>query len=199
MNVDLSARVGAVRDQGKRPTCLSFALSDGHRIARVHGRDFSPECLHQLTTSQLKIPITRGIPPGEALSVLATSGQTEETSWPYNGSIVGTPPFFKKVGALGSFSSTTLLQDLMRGCGSILGLEIGDEFYSATATTVLTQRISAVQARHAVLAIGSRASGNEAEFRIRNSWGSAWADSGHVWVHESYLATVCIDVMCLEP
>ena len=42
---DLRSRFGAIRDQGSRPTCLAFAVSDAHAVARG---PFDPLSVEQL-------------------------------------------------------------------------------------------------------------------------------------------------------
>ena len=42
---DLRSRFGPPRDQGQRPTCLAFAMSDAHGAARGPWEDLSCEYL----------------------------------------------------------------------------------------------------------------------------------------------------------
>ena len=115
MNADVTGLLSAVRDQGNRPTCLSFAASDAHRVARTHANDFSPESLHQLSARRLGVPANNGMPPDVVLAVLSTDGQTEEASWPYNGAIAASPQYFQKAGTLVPFSSDAVLKNLAQG------------------------------------------------------------------------------------
>lgn len=198
MNTDVTALLSAVRDQGNRPTCLSFAASDAHRVARTHAQDFSPESLHQLSAQRLGVPVNNGLPPDVVLAVLSTDGQTEEVSWPYNGTPVGAPQYFKKTSTFASFSADGVLKNLTQGVGTVLGLAIGNEFFSANATDILAKRSSEPQARHAVVVVGSRLVGEQQQFRLRNSWGPNWADGGYVWAATSYLAETCLGLISLE-
>jgi len=199
MNTDVTALLSAVRDQGNRPTCLSFAASDAHRVARTHAQDFSPESLHQLSVQRFGAPANNGLPPDVVLAVLSTDGQTEEASWPYNGTPVGAPQYFRKASRHDAFSAEGVLKNLTEGFGTVLGLAIGNEFFLANAADVLIRRSSGPQARHAVVVVGSRIDSEQQQFRLRNSWGPSWADGGYVWVASSYLDETCVGLISLEP
>lgn len=41
--------------------------------------------------------------------------------------------------------------------------------------------------RHAMIIVGVRKRAGRYEFLLRNSWGSGWGDSGHVWVDQDYV------------
>ena len=40
---------------------------------------------------------------------------------------------------------------------------------------------------HAVLVVGVRANGSGHDYHVRNSWGSAWGDSGNCWLDSSWI------------
>jgi predicted secreted protein len=85
MEFDLSSQLGPTRDQGSRPTCLSFALSDCHRIKRASNDDLSPECIHSISSKEMGHSGDRAISLSSALHTLKGSGQTYEHEWPYGG------------------------------------------------------------------------------------------------------------------
>jgi hypothetical protein len=71
----------------------------------------------------------------------------------------------------------------------VVALEIGEEFFFADAPTCLSDKDrKPIEARHAILIVGSAVVSGERRFRIRNSWGEGWGDSGCIWVHWTYIS-----------
>jgi len=82
--LDLRTMFGLARDQGSRPTCLAFALSDAHAVQRKPCGLLSAE--HLFFHSAQRTPgwlAHEGVPLGSALDALKLDGQCAESGWPY--------------------------------------------------------------------------------------------------------------------
>lgn len=192
MEFDLSSQLGPARDQGPRPTCLSFALSDCHRMKRACNDDLSPECIHSISSEQMEHSGDRAISLSSALQALKDSGQTYEHEWPYGGVIKpGLEKPFHTTGSNSFYFDENRIIELLKNMRSIVvALEIGEEFFLADALTCLTDKNrKPIEARHAILIVGSAVNSGERRFRIRNSWGKGWGDNGSIWVHWSYISS----------
>src|SRR5258708_4408177 len=82
---DISPRVGPARDQGRRKTCVAFALSDLHATVKSHV--FTPLSVEYLfyQACRLATPFNphSGVTLDQALEALKNEGQPDEVQWPY--------------------------------------------------------------------------------------------------------------------
>lgn len=191
--IDLSNKIGSARDQGRRQTCLSFACSDGHQIAHSHPSFLSPECLHSTAAALMKVPLDAPVNLPAIDASLRTAGQVEETCWPY-GSAKIDPTGMVYFGSAGGqpIDQPILLSLLTSGQAVGLALAINEAFYGVGSSVLMGSQWTNPVAKHAVLAIGCRPNGSQAEILLRNSWGENWGVSGHCWCEFSYLARSAI-------
>ena len=57
ITIDLRGQFGPARDQGKRPTCMSFAASDAHAAAKDTLDPLSAEFAHYHAVQRASPPI----------------------------------------------------------------------------------------------------------------------------------------------
>ena len=82
---DMRAIFLDARDQGPRPTCLAFALSDAHTAERTPRRSLSVDYLYYLALRRMPANHgDNGVGLNEAADALRVDGQPLETSWPYS-------------------------------------------------------------------------------------------------------------------
>lgn len=200
--IDLRTLHGSARNQGDRPTCMAFALSDlnGHRHQRP--AQLSAEHLYRQAAGLMP-----GWKPGDGLDVdsalraVSAPGQALEASIPYVAVEPALPlqpyphciPLFsgdygRQLAVIATIDKA-LAND--RSIGLVLRLTV--EFFNVTAN--LPQVSFSPQfilgASHAVVAVGigyDRVT-KERHVLIRNSWGASWGDNGHAWLPESYIHT----------
>ena len=79
---DLRSAFGPVRDQGDRPTCLAFAVSDAHAAIRSDWEPLSIEYLFYHAQRLGGRSAGQGCALQDALRVLRTDGQPHENGWP---------------------------------------------------------------------------------------------------------------------
>ena len=203
---DFRAELHDVRDQGRRPTCLSFAASDVHRHARKHPECLCIEWLFFHVCKQAGTDPQAGTTIPDTRAVLKAIGQPEEPIWPYCSKppnpAAWNPP--SKVGTLfrcGSSDCAGGLQGLRQrvdqGVPVVIGMFVSDAFICPqTWERVGSEVILGADIGrpvdghgvHAVVVVGHGEYGGDPVMLIRNSWGSDWGNDGHAWVRESHLA-----------
>jgi C1A family cysteine protease len=195
--VDLSAQLGPVRDQGNRGTCVAFAASGAHELARIVKRGQAHELLSvealYWQAKQLEGDDEPGIFVGSARSALANPGECAETAWPYNpdldetvplpgppGGVMPAPTLRASLNWIG-VDPDALRTELQTGHAVLAVIDTwGDLFdYTGGATEVPTTA-DLLSEYHAVTIVGFDAA--RQAFLVRNSWGNSWGESGHMWL-----------------
>lgn len=202
---DLRSGFGPVRDQGRRPTCLSFAASAVHEQARA---DLDPLCVEWLFYHAAQ---RAGTGPGEGTTmpdtrqVLHDLGQPLEGIWPYFGLPPSTTTWRPPAGVAPLFRCGSdgygadlahIRQVLDRSRPVVLALFVSGAFTAAatwlrTGTEIILPDDGEPMDRergHAVVAVGYGRFGSEDLILVRNSWGPAWGAGGHAWVRDTYLS-----------
>lgn len=202
---DLRSSLGPVRDQGRRPTCLSFAASAVHEQARTDPDPLCVEWLFYHAAQRAGTGPREGTTIPDTRQILYDLGQPLESIWPYNG-LPPSPTAWRPpagVAALFRCGSDACGADLAnirdaldRRRPVVLALFVSGAFTAATtwlrtgAEIVLPDDSEPIdrQRGHAVVAVGHGRLGSENLILVRNSWGSAWGASGHAWVRDTYLS-----------
>jgi hypothetical protein len=203
--IDLRSKHGAIRDQGKRPTCLAFALSELNRVHAGAPADLSPEYLYMEAARQMA-----GWRPGEGLNIdsglqaVGTPGQPEEASCPYQ---PAEPPLPLAAASSHHPMYGSRLKRLRNDlqivtatitAGSSVGLvvQLTQEFFDPRDGTVEFSSAVIPWQSHAVVGVGlgNDTATGEAHVLIRNSWGPTWGTDGHAWLPARYVDkhTVCV-------
>lgn len=190
---DLRDQFGPVRDQGERPTCLSFAASALHEAARKHAA-LSVEDLHYHAHEALNdLPLpNRGVTYDAVKRALAAKGQADEEVWPYRSA--GDRSEYKPpqtcarqrcdlVAHAGGFAE--MRARIEAGVPLVLVLAICPEFHRASDAVIADPTKFAPRALHAVVAVGIAHDPADG-LLIRNSWGTHWGAQGHAIVSKAY-------------
>lgn len=207
---DIRVAFGPVRNQGDRPTCVAFALSDAHSAARVTLQAMSPEHLyfHAVKRTSGGHP-DDGVPLVSARDALKLDGQSVETGWPYLNALptdlthwkppVAAIPLFHCGSQVGSAKITEVIGRLDAGQPVVLILLMGERFYEPLDGIVALGPDDADVGYHAVIAVGhgQNAAGEE-HILVRNSWGDDWAFDGHAWIAAPYLAGRLTETLVME-
>lgn len=196
----ISGVFGAVRDQGDRPTCLAFAMSD---LSKFHAgcEVLSAEYLYRGAALQ-----TIGWQPGDgtylsqAIAVAAGVGLPHESAFPYELEEpvlpipvlpAGSPEtHFKATFAkLGLLPAHEIAVRLAAGKPVGMIIKLTEDFFKATGGVVPFSPLVIPDERHAVIAVPAGEAPKPGFTRIRNSWGASWGDAGHAWLHDDYVNT----------
>lgn len=193
---NLEHRFGAARDQGQRPTCLAFALSDLNREYALAPGPLSAEYLYCQALA------FSGYSRGSGLTINAglnsvKQGQPEEAHAPYQlfepsspviiPSIQDGAALFSSVFAVEGFELAAVEAAILGGRPVGLGVALTNSFFMPEDGVVAYEPDALPDSGHAVMAVGMGRNGSVRYFRIRNSWGVAWGDAGHAWVPVEYL------------
>lgn len=197
---DLRTQFFSARDQGPRPTCLAFALSDAHAAARPPHTCLSADYLfyHAVQRTPDRDP-DKGVSLTIATTTLKAEGQPLESVWPYVAALPvkrtsWRPPAGVKTFTADPTSHTGGVYDacslLDNGTPAVLVFHPTEAFYYVGKSGLLPVRTldQDIPSLHAVLAIGYGYSSGQTHLLLRNSWGPAWGDGGHAWLSEDYLA-----------
>lgn len=208
---DLRASFGPARDQGKRPTCLAFAMSDAHAAARGDLSPLSCEFAYFHAQRRANRPPSVGATLPSMLSAIREEGQPLETGWPYLAAVPSdlrrwTPPasarpVFKRAGASGSDKIDDIIAALVQGRPVITLMRLSESFFRINATAIVDEQPGEkpdFTLRHAVIAVGYGELNGQRVVLVRNSWGANWGRNGYGWITEKYLLPRVFGLATLE-
>jgi hypothetical protein len=186
-----------VRDQRQRGTCVAFAVTAAHEIARASGAPVTEDLSEEALFWGCKLidgNWNSGTRFSSAAAAIAATGQPIEAVWPYVPQRTPGIPYNPPSAPTGTWYKTTLtkistdLQSLRAiidsGSPVILALTVFDTLYRPSTDGRIHAPASQSKpcGRHAVLAITH----DPTAFLIRNSWGITWALAGYGWLSDEY-------------
>lgn len=194
--VDLRPRLPSVGDQGRRNTCVAFAVTAAHEDFRSQRDDLSEEGLYWgcKRLDGVSAPGTTFPAAGQALS---RWGQPLQELWPYDHALSDTDPLPSPPGgdpAPGTWYTARLEQtdctggavksQLDAGTVVVLGIRVSRDFHvSRDGRIPMPASARRLAGLHAILAVGY----TEDELIFRNSWGERWGDGGYGYLPIPYL------------
>jgi C1A family cysteine protease len=196
VSCDLRSSFGNIRDQGARPTCVAFAVSDAHASARGVSELLSVEHLyfHAVVRTSGGHP-NEGVSLTKTLEALRLDGQSVETGWPYLDALPAdltswvapstAVPVFKRDRAT---RVASILAALDAGQPVVVTFMVSMAFCMAPAGIVHPVTSDTDIDWHAVVAVGHGRIGTKPFILVRNSWGESWGDGGYGWVDLEYLS-----------
>lgn len=201
IRLDFRPLLGAVRDQGARPTCLAHAATTAHEHARGSKAALSPEYLHYVASTNDSSP--EGVDFPNVPRALLDPGQPVETDCPYHHNEpqpTWAPPtnvlLYRRRSTSPKQSPDEVEALLDVGHVPVLGISTTDAFYSPAPPWVISPT-GPVRGLHAVVVVGLGMTYTTRLFLIRNSWGAAWADDGHAWLDDTFIVQHLRDVLVL--
>ena len=201
MNVktDLRGRFVTIRDQGSRPTCLAFAVSDTHSAVRGRMETLSSEFIFYHAVNSSHGDPHRAVDFASILEAVRTKGQPAEFYWTYLRKIptntstwkppAGISQLYRRESIYKPNNVDDLLDRIDHDLPIIIGMTISDSFYLPEAGGIVSSNEPPDPSRrHAVIGLGHATRGNERLVLVRNSWGNAWGINGYAWLNEKYLS-----------
>ena len=179
-HVDLRDIAGPVRDQGDRPTCLSFATSAAHEF-KLSSEQLAPEALYRFAQQYDGCPCDGSTVFG-VTAAIEYRGQCLEVDWPY-GEVEAINPeaaYFRAACVLGEESLLEFaLTSLATGISPVIALQITEAWLDVGSDGFIDSAEAEGKSlgNHAVAAVGYD---NETrQIMIRNSWGEHWGLAGY--------------------
>mgnify|MGYP003659082312 CR=1 FL=1 len=206
---DISTRFGPARDQGDRPTCLAFAVSDTHAALRDPWNELSAEYIFYYTQKNANLPLTAGAMLLDMLIALETNGQPHEHRWTYSKTLPAdlsrwAPPIgvlvFRRISEVVSTTVDKIIECLDTGSPVVLLINLSPDFFNVQGEMIDLSHISPPDPnrRHAVVAVAHGKASGQRIIRIRNSWGDTWGNEGYVWLTENFLVSSLFGIALLK-
>ncbi|PDT34462.1 MULTISPECIES: C1 family peptidase [Sinorhizobium] len=199
VTVDLRSRFGAARDQGPRPTCLAFGMSDLHAFHRDRWEPLSCEYLFYHTQRRFNRSFHTGASLSEMRATLEEEGQPLEENWPYlvqlpkDIDLYGPPTagtVYRRQSDRHAVDLVKIEDALLAGIPVLVVIMLSDAFYAPRPDAVILP----VQGdppdpsrRHALILTGMAELNGEMLFLARNSWGKEWGVDGYAWLTAQFL------------
>lgn len=199
---DLRSSLPAVRNQGHRPTCLSFATSAIHECERGMLEPLSVESLHNAAKAVDGLGAGLGTTVGAVLEAVLDPGQCSEQAWPYGShrpDLEDESFYVANHRTGGNFDLIATVQMYVAdGHPVVVCLQITDAWLRPTEDGWIEPDTNDGRlGGHAVVAVGYDLS-SEAVL-VRNSWGKSWARDGHGWLANDLLVAQAFAWFVLDP
>lgn len=180
-SIDLRSRLGVIRDQGHRPTCLAFAASAAHESTLALAEYLSVEALHFFANAGDSHP-GEGTTIDAVVTALELNGQCMESDWPYGApGLMNTAAIFHRAPSIRESSDplTFTLDSLATGRVVVIAITLTEAWFSPDCDGRIPSSNSEGESLggHAVAAIGYDEP--RQYVLVRNSWGIEWGDGGY--------------------
>ena len=189
IKADLRPGLADIRDQGTRPLCLAFSVSDLHSHERKMGEHLSVEYLAYYAYKHSGN--SNGLTTNSLIYAIKEHGQPREKDCPYSASTQEPkePPkscgqIFKADCRKHQLTTEQIRQNLDSSKAVVIIIDLPATFYVPNQAHIIDDDENIV-GTHAVLAVGYGVSDDSSHhLLIRNSWGLKWGNNGHAWLTE---------------
>ena len=200
IGVDLRNQTTAIKDQGRRGTCVACAATAAHELIRAEGVELSIEFLHWAAKRLDGLPPrSEGTTLPAAKDALGQDGQPSEVTWPYDDgrdqwAASYQPPSIApaeaklrllKGGEILRPTALMVRDALDRGQPVVLGVRLYTTWHGPGGDGLIAMPASGARdlGGHAVLVVGYR----DNDFIVQNSWGSDWGEDGFAYLPGDYV------------
>lgn len=198
--VDLRGQATAIKDQGRRGTCVACAATAAHEVVRAEGVELSIEFLHWASKRRDGLPpISEGTTLPAARDALSQDGQPPEAKWPYDDArdqwaATYQPPVAAtdeakhrrlNGGELLLPMAATIRDAVDHGRSVVLGIRLHATWHGVGSDGRIAMPAAGTRdlGGHAVLVVGYRGD----ELIVQNSWGSDWGEDGSAYLPDEYV------------
>lgn len=195
-----------ISDQGSIGSCVANAICDAIEIVDKSGINLSRMFLYW--TGRYNPLDKSGASIRTTLDAVRVHGIPPEDAWPYDISKFNQKPtddVFEeaKRNRRTTFyrvkSERDVISALESGYPVVFGIAVDSRMFGNVGQPEYIFDGSDLTAyNHAMIVVGYRTVNNRIQFRIRNSWGKAWGDSGYCWFTSDYLIGKMNDGWCVS-
>lgn len=202
--VDLEYSMSPVFNQLSLGSCTANAAVGFREFLELYrGESFKALSRNYVYWHERETEGTPGYDSGaytkDAIGTLYTYGVCEESFFPYsetNYNDTPTPtaeanaPMYKISEYHRVLTSQQLMSALASGKPVLLGFVVFESFFTIDSTGIMPMpdlQVEVEQGGHCVLICGYKYINEKLYFKIRNSWGSEWADHGYFWMPVEYV------------
>lgn len=195
-----------IRDQGNAPFCVGFALAALMGVGILKAdlvRVLSPVAIYNGARSLENPPPVEGTSIRDALIFTQRNGVCFEEDQPFKGLTPSYPgalavahASLTRIGGWAEVNNTTIdiKAALARGGGNLIAaIGVTPGFDSPGANGVLVGGGSD-RGSHAINIVGYNDDIGGGSFRVRNSWGTGWAEGGFAWMPYAMARAVITEV-----
>lgn len=199
MAIDLRTDSWAIKDQGRRGTCVACAATSAHEMVRAEAIELSIEFLHWASKQRDGLPLAEGTTLPAAKEALGEDGQPAETTWPYDDTRDQWAADYRPLSAAKVEATqrrlnggevllpeaATIRDALDRGRPVVIAVRLHKTWTrpGADARIAMPEDGSSDLGGHAVVVVGY----GDNEFIVQNSWGSDWGNDGFAYLPDDYL------------
>ena len=207
--IDLSAHLPAIADQGATQSCVGFAVATAAymraSIARTPNiRLPSATALYALgrakAVASASAPLVdAGSQPRLVLEAAATWGLVADASWPFRPDTINTRPSWSAldsgvgfelhdyswINSTGFSRTSDLKVALANGYPVVISVSVDDLIDTPPENFIIDGPKGDIRGNHMLAVIGYRDTASGTLFRFVNSWGSGWGDDGKAWLTEA--------------
>ena len=209
IRLNLTEFVTDARDQGRRYTCMAFAMTSAHELSLKVKNSLSEDSLHW--SSRKFGASKRGSTVVAASFALKEDGQAWAQDWPYDPLIneddaiygpsldlASTLPWQRANVLDASIAVAEIKNALCSGFGVVVVLRMCQEFWSpVNGKLEIPTSPSWIQENHALSIVGF--DDVEQEILLRNSWGTSWGAEGYAAASYSFLLASCVCLAIVIP
>lgn len=201
--------LGGARDQGRRPTCVAFAVTAAHEHRRHVVEDDGTRLSEEYVCWAVSDTFAR-VPPlrlDDTARVMASHGQPPGDDWPYHPDVpppdpppqvvidlaTGRRATMRPIGA----NRTDVEEAVENGAAVVAVIRLWDGFFRGDGAVLYTpspDELLEEDVLHAVALLP----GVDNQLTLRNSWGPDWCDDGHVQVAPELVDVVVTGAFVIE-
>lgn len=195
---DHAGKLGAIRNQGERQTCLAFVTSDLNSVANSTSHLSVEYLCHHAAKATPGWKPGMGFTMGSVLGAAAKPGQPKEDQYPYQPTAHGAPltvpstelaPLFASTFKQRNVAVDVAIKAVQSGKPVGLVLALTQSLFTPVNGIVAYDAHVIPGEYHALIAVGvgKHQETDEQYVLLRNSWGDLWGTSGHAWVPERHI------------
>ena len=196
--IDLRDKLGPIGDQGRRGTCVAFALTALHWQVRGSSEPALSEEFAYWSAKTRDSLAGDGTTYPAAVAGLGADGQSTALLWPYHETTSHLDPGYapsapattdasrrRARGSTTSITISSLRAILAAGSGIAIAIPVWEGFELADGISVVPvpSDIGTMVVEHAVVVAGHDP--NARSVLVRNSWGIGWGDGGYAWIDDA--------------